>query len=114
MDTVTTVKVASEVANSQAVWAILFIILISYVLWFQRKDKLATEERQRLERAEMLAIQKDFGTALASQAETMKEISASLQETNRSMRNLEGRIDNIEKSGYSRHNNRNYNGKGGE
>ena len=90
MDAVSTVAVASEVANSQVVWSILCIGLTAFVLWSQRKDKLVTEERHSKEREETLAVMKELGEGLTIQANTMKEISSSLK-------NLEGRMEKVER-----------------
>ena len=90
MDAVTTVTMASEVANSQVVWSILCIGLTAFVLWSQRKDKIATEERHHKEKSETLLVMKELGDGLTSQANTMKEISSSLK-------NLEGRMEQVER-----------------
>lgn len=103
MDTVTTVAMASEVANSQVVWSILCIGLTVYVLWSGRQEK-----------RELLNNLNKTSEALTSQAETMKDISEGLRDTNKnlsdmtkSVEKLETRIDSIERNSYSRN-------KGGE
>jgi peptidoglycan hydrolase CwlO-like protein len=103
LDAVTTVTMASEVANSQVVWSILCIGLTVYVLWNGRQEK-----------RELLNNLNKLSDALTSQAETMKDINdglndtnKSLTDTNKTLEKLEGRIDSIERNSYNR-------GRGGE
>lgn len=109
MDAITTVKTAESIASSQFVWAILFILLTTYLLWIQRQDK----KEWREDRKESLEIQKAFNDSLSSQASTMKEISSTLNETNKSLQSLEVRMDGIERNSYMR-NVKEYNRRGGE
>lgn len=73
------VKTASEIATSQAVWAILCVLLTIYVMRRseQRENKLMTH----LERSN------------ESQAQT----ATALEGINRSLSSLETRVDRIEK-----------------
>ena len=103
MDTITAIKTAESVANSQVVWAILCIAMTVYFIYSQKQDK----KEWREERKETLEVQKSFSDALTSQANTMKEISDAVKETNNSVRNLKDRIDEIETKNY-RSNNRVY------
>lgn len=83
--------------------------MTGYLLWMQRQDKREWKE----ERKESLEVQKAFNDSLNVQATTMKEISSTLNETNKSLQNLEMRMDGIERNSYMK-NLREYNGKGGD
>lgn len=83
--------------------------MTGYLLWTQRQDKKEWKE----ERKESIEVQKAFNDSLSTQAVTMKEISSTLNETNKSLQNLETRMDGIERNSYMK-NMREYNKRGGE
>lgn len=67
-----TIESASQIANSQAVWSILCILLAAYVLWTSNK-----RETRLLE--------------------TLQEQTATLKQISDNMQSMEGRMDRMEK-----------------
>lgn len=98
MDAVTTVKVASEVANSQVVWSILCIAMTVYLLYSQKQEK----KEWREDRKESIEAQKEL-------ANTMKEISLTVSDMNNGINDLKNRVDGIEREGHRNYNNRSKN-----
>ena len=95
MDAVTTVKVASEVANSQVVWSILCIAMTVYLLYSQKQEK----KEWREDRRDSIEAQKEL-------ANTMKEISITVSEMNNGINDLKSRVDDMERDRAVNYNNR--------
>lgn len=70
---------ASKIATSQAVWAILCILLVIYVM--RRNDKREEQLMNHLKRSN----------------ESQEKTAIALDGINRSLTSLENRVDNIEK-----------------
>lgn len=73
------VKTASEIATSQAVWAILCVLLTIYVM--RRSENRENKLMSHLERSN----------------ESQEKTAIALEGINRSLTSLESRVDRIEK-----------------
>lgn len=105
--------VAGEIATSQAVWAVLCIILAGYVLMALRKDSIKREndiialyESQKAEakinfdlyRTETKEREAILMTHLERSNQSQENTTGALESINRTMVILEGRIDSFEKN----------------
>lgn len=102
------VKFWSEVATSQAVWAICCIILAVVALIVMRKDHLKQEEI-RLKREEELRVdskerEDKLMVHLDRSNESQERTAATLENMSRTLQTVEGRVDRVEKILYRREN----------
>lgn len=108
-------KYATEIATSQAVWAILCIVLAGYILRELRKDSVKREadivalyEGQKTEAKENFDRYREESKERESKLfEHLERSNASQENTaeameaiNRTMITLEGRMDRMERSTY--------------
>lgn len=102
-------QVASEIATSQAVWAILCIVLAAYFIGETRKEKAVSEarllkmhEQQRTESAlreeNLMEHLKRSNDSQAKTAETLEGIQVSIVDMQNQMDRMEKRIDYVERS----------------
>lgn len=86
----TSISIINEIAESQAVWAILFITLAYYFLRQSEKRELHIEKRA-YEREQALMYE------LSEVTKSLSEISHSMREISEGQKLLSGRVDNMEK-----------------
>ncbi|MBP3951120.1 BhlA/UviB family holin-like peptide [Bacillus suaedae] len=94
-------QVASEIATSQAVWAILCIVLAAYFIRETRKEKAESEaqllimyENQRIESANR---EKNLMDHLERSNESQAKTAETLEQIQGSLSSLEKRMDRMEK-----------------
>ncbi|ARK32113.1 hypothetical protein BkAM31D_20965 [Halalkalibacter krulwichiae] len=92
---------ASEIATSQAVWAILCILVSGYFIRETRKEKAASEARllkmYEEQRAESAQREKNLMEHLKRSNASQEKTSETLEQIQFSLTSLENRMDRVEK-----------------
>lgn len=102
---------ATEVATSQAVWAILCIVLTAMVIKELRKDRRDTIEEMRDDRKDLISLYEDSRAEskareqqlmehLERSNESQEQTTVTLTTMSNTLGALEGRMDRIEKMAY--------------
>lgn len=98
------VTIISGIANSQAVWAIVALILGGFLYRKLHKDSTSREQRlldqEAAYRLEAREREKQLMIHLERSNESQEKSAAALEGINRSLTSLEGRVDRIEKHAY--------------
>lgn len=91
------INVINQIAESQAVWAILFITLAYYFLRQSEKREIKIEQRAK-ERED--ALMSELSEMNKSYSSSLTEISFSMKEISEGQKQLVGRVDRMEKHIY--------------
>lgn len=98
------VTVISEIANSQAVWAIVALILGGFLYRKLYNDSTTREQRlinqEERYREESRQREAQLMEHLERSNESQEKTAAALEGINKSLASLEGRVDRIEKHTY--------------
>ena len=92
-----TINAINQIAESQAVWAILFITLAYYFLRQSEKREIKIEERAK-ERE--YALMSELSEMNKSYSSSLTEISFSMKEISEGQKQLAGRVESMEKHIY--------------
>ncbi|ARK28813.1 hypothetical protein BkAM31D_02515 [Halalkalibacter krulwichiae] len=94
-------QIASEIATSQAVWAILCIVLAAYFIRETRKEKAESETRLLMmheeQRKESAQREKNLMEHLKRSNASQEKTSETLEQIQFSLTSLENRMDRVEK-----------------
>ena len=88
------INIINQIAESQAVWAILFITLAYYFLRQSEKREIKIEDKAE-EREK--ALMKELSDMNKSYSGSLSEISQSMKEISEGQKVLGGRVDRMEK-----------------
>lgn len=100
------VTVVSEIANSQAVWAIVALILGGFLYRKLYNDSTTREQRlinqEERYREESRQREMQLMEHLERSNDSQEKTAAALEGINNSLASLEGRVDRIEKHTYKK------------
>lgn len=91
------ISVINQIAESQAVWAILFITLAYYFLRQSEKRELALKEEARILAEKSFEREQAMISELNNISKTLMDVSFSMKEISEGQKSLGGRVDRMEK-----------------
>lgn len=100
------ITLLSEIANSQAAWAIVALVLASLLFRKLHNDGTKREERlieqEKQYREESKQREKQLMEHLERSNDSQEKTAHALEGINKSLASLEGRVDRIEKHTYKK------------